>query len=158
MAGNRNSYKKRKFKNNRKSKINGGMPIELECGNSEVIEMFTLTQHTRAITCVAFHQELPFMATGSIDTSVSLHYMPSPIISNHRKAVIKYDSAIWYNSAVLCIAFHPYEALLAVGYKDATVKLYSFSPYSEDLSPKYVASQRPAPFTLWHFKDAVVYC
>ena len=86
--------------------------------------------HSMSVESVAFHPTLPFLATGSSDTTAKLWYLSHNLskatcvatLNNHGIDLNSNPDTIW------SVAFHPNELLLAIGCGNSIVKLWSFSP------------------------------
>lgn len=85
------------------------------------VELVTLSGHTNAITCVAFHSELPYFATGSWDTTAKIwHYNKDDWKAT--KCVL----TLQHTRNVTSIAFHPTQPKLASTSGNSGAKMWDF--------------------------------
>jgi len=115
----------------------------------------TLKGHRDGVTSVAFHQRMPFLATGSADSTVKLwSFSPDGSLSS---CVATSKEQYRVNA----VAFHPVDPLLAFccGHHstvDSAVKLWRFSPDVIPIPPSiaaaqdaYRAAQKACKFPIW---------
>jgi WD40 repeat protein len=92
-----------------------------------------LIGHDNTVRSVTFHQEKPFLATGSDDETAKLW------IFNRENITPKCVATLTgHDKSVNSVAFHPKELFLATGSSDHTVKLWNF--LGDSSNPECVAT------------------
>jgi WD40 repeat protein len=128
MVMKRHSYKKNyNIKNKRKSKINGGRPPAADNEQCRLITTLGWENdgHRSRVISVAFHPELPLLATGSDDNTAKLWRFSAD--GSTTICVATMEGRHGHTGAVTSVAFHSKLPLLATGSKDRTAKLWRFS-------------------------------
>ena len=87
-----------------------------------------LQGHTRTVLSVDFHKQLPFLATGSLDSFVILwELLPE-------KPYVKRVCSFSHGSQIFCVAFHPFLPLIATSGRDDIVRLWQLPSERSQLS------------------------
>ena len=89
---------------------------------TNLTRVVTKTEHSEWLSSIAFHPNMPFLATGSFDHTVKLwRFLPDNLMMT---CVATLEG---HTQGVLSLAFHPTAPLLATGSDDKTVRLWVLS-------------------------------
>ena len=92
-------------------------------GEATFKQLASLSEHTREITCLAFHSTLPFFASGSNDNTMKLWWYTN----NDWKKTECVATLTAHTHSITSLAFHPVRSIVATTSKDNTAKLWDFS-------------------------------
>jgi WD40 repeat protein len=143
MVNRRSVVKRRKSKNKTK-RINqrGGLPevTLLDTLYGDEIRMSDMD----AVTSLAFHSTLPFLAISKFNGSTSLWLRRCKSSQPMTKiATLNRSTSLGHSSYVQSVAFHPTDNILATGSNDNTVKIWRISPLSQSRVNRFTSCFRP---------------
>jgi WD40 repeat protein len=130
MANRRSVVKRRKSKNKTKRIIQRGDLPKVTLLDTLYGDEFRMPDMD-AVTSLAFHSTLPFLAISKFNGSTSLWLRRCESSQPMTKiATLNRSTSLGHSSYVQSVAFHPTDNILATGSNDNTVKIWRISPLS----------------------------